>query len=252
MASEPFAQKVRDLLRMLISSVSNSPGAEQFFSAHPLLAKKSGNRIAVVVIAAERGLCGGYNSAVIRRTREFLSKNRGREILIAVVGKKGRSALAREKKEFFREYGNVLGALQFSAADEIGEDVMGLFLSRGVTEVYVIHAQFRSAIQQPVAVERILPVTIEDVACERKAGTDFIYEPGPEKILEYLLPYYVKSNIYHMLLDSLAAEQAARVASMEAATKNAQGVIDSMSLQANKLRQEKITQELSELIASGM
>ncbi|OGS17591.1 MAG: ATP synthase F1 subunit gamma [Elusimicrobia bacterium RIFOXYA2_FULL_50_26] len=251
-ASQPFAQKICGLLGTLMASVSGTADAEQLFSAHPLLSKKKGNRIAVVVITADRGLCGGYNSAIMRKTREFLHANRDKEILIAAIGKKGRNALVREKRELFKEYNNILGSLQFSGADELGEDIMGLFLCQCVAEVFVIHAQFRSAIQQPVAVERILPVTIDDIAGEKRDGADFIYEPGPEKLLDYLLPYYVKSNIYHMLLGSLAAEQAARVASMEAATKNAQGVIDALSLQANKLRQERITQELSELIASGM
>lgn len=258
-AAEPFGGKIRaigaSLYREVLSNQS-SPQAESIVSS-PLIKKRDIGKIALLVITSERGLCGGYNSVIIRKAREFISANRDKDITLLSVGKKGRSALAGPKLPLYKEYAGMLANFSFTDAQTITVDLLSLFDKENISEAYIIHSTLKSMMQQPAVIKKLLPFSFEEntnLPSLVKEGTegslpviDYLYEPDPSQLLKIILPELIKSDIYHIMLDSLAAEHAARTAAMESATTNAQEVIDTLSLQANKLRQEKITQELSEL-----
>ena len=227
---------------------------------HPLLrgpVSDGGDRTTsklLLVITGDRGLCGAFNSNIIRRSLDLLRADQDNpdvSLVLIVVGRKARDFYRRRGPVAIRsEYVNFFDKLAFSHAAQIGQDVASAYASNEVDQVQLVYNEFRSAASQRVVVETLLP--IESAAGSEEApGVEYLFEPSPKAILEALLPRHVEVQVYRALIESLAAEYGARMAAMDNATKNASEMIDLLTIQFNKARQERITKELLEIVSGA-
>lgn len=208
----------------------------------------------LLVITGDRGLCGAFNSNIIRRSLDLLradQDNPAVSLVLIVVGRKARDFYRRRGPVAIRsEYVNFFDKLAFSHAAQIGQDVATAYAANEVDQVQLVYNEFRSAASQRVVVETLLP--IESAAGSEEApGVEYLFEPSPKAILEALLPRHVEVQVYRALIESLAAEYGARMAAMDNATKNASEMIDLLTIQFNKARQERITKELLEIVSGA-
>ncbi len=226
---------------------------------HPLLreaAPEGGDgtiRKLLVVITGDRGLCGAFNSNIIRRSVDLLRADQANpqvSLLLLVVGRKARDFFRRRGEVAIRsEYVNFFDKLAFSHAAKIGQDVAVAYVANEVDRVQLVYNEFRSAASQRVVVETLLP--IESGAGSEEPGVEYLFEPSAAAILESLLPRHVEIQVYRALMESLAAEYGARMTAMDNATKNASEMIDLLTIQFNKARQERITKELLEIVSGA-
>jgi F-type H+-transporting ATPase subunit gamma len=248
-ASRPYASKMAELLGNLVSGADTGDGA-----AHPLLEQREGPRRQIVIITADKGLAGAFNSNVIRRSLEFVRASNATEVTLVVVGRKARDFYRRRSWSIKRDMIGFWDRLAYSHASELADYLMQQYLDGVVDEVHLIYNEFRSvAVQRPVRVQ-LLPIPKsegEQSAAADAAGVDYIYEPSPEAILGDLLPRHVRMQVYRALMESVAGEHGARMTAMEAATKNAKEMIDILTIQYNKARQEKITKELLDIVGGA-
>jgi F-type H+-transporting ATPase subunit gamma len=208
----------------------------------------------LLVITGDRGLCGAFNSNIIRRSLDLLRADQDNpdvSLVLIVVGRKARDFYRRRGPVAIRsEYVNFFDKLAFSHAAQIGQDVASAYASNEVDQVQLVYNEFRSAASQRVVVETLLPIQ-SDAGSDETAGVEYLFEPSPKAILEALLPRHVEVQVYRALLESLAAEYGARMAAMDNATKNASEMIDLLTIQFNKARQERITKELLEIVSGA-
>jgi F-type H+-transporting ATPase subunit gamma len=218
---------------------------------HPLLARREGTRKLYVVVTADKGLCGAFNSNVIRRALDLL-RGGGEGVALVAVGRKARDFYRRRPWTVRSEAIGLLDQLTFEQARQLAQELMQAFLGDEVDEVWVVFNEFRSVAVQKVAIERLLP--IEPPAAEGAGdgpGVDYLYEPDAATILGALLPRHVEVQVYRVLLESAAGEHGARMTAMEAASKNAQDMIGTLTIQYNKARQERITKELLDIVGGA-
>jgi F-type H+-transporting ATPase subunit gamma len=260
LAARPYAIELARVLRSTMARIESPE--------HPLLAKRPENNILVIVITGERGLAGAFNSNVLRKAHEFFRSHQGKKITTIPVGKKGRDSLRRAGFAFAAEYVNVLARVDFNTAREIGELVASLYVEEKIDSVYIIFSEFKTVMTPTLKVEKLLPVESirdeeSDESAKRDSGQnkqngkadetpiDYIYEQPEEQILAKLLPRYVETQILRAMLESSAAEHAARMTAMEAATNNANDVIEALTLHMNKVRQAAITKEIIEIVSGA-
>jgi F-type H+-transporting ATPase subunit gamma len=248
LAARPYAKELARLLRSLMSRIE-SPH-------HPLLAKRPEERILVLVLSGERGLAGAFNTNILKEAAKFFRGKQGKKIVAIPVGKKGRDALRKAGMEFAGEYVNVLARVDLGVAREISNLVTELYCEEKVDAVYVIFSEFKSVIQAELVVDKLLPIEAisegEESDAERAASQiDYIYEQPVDEQLNRLLPRYVETQVLRSMLESCAAEHAARMTAMEAATNNAGDVIDALTLHMNKVRQAAITKEIIEIVSGA-
>src|ERR1700733_3173652 len=261
LAARPYAVELARVLRSTMARIESPE--------HPLLAKRPENNILAIVLTGERGLAGAFNSNVLRKAQEFFRNHPGKKITTIPVGKKGRDSLRRAGFTFAAEYVNVLARVDFRTAREIANLVADLYVKEEIDSVYIIFSEFKSVMVPTLAVEKLLPVdaireddTYTDKRAERDRGNkkpgepgetpiDYIYEQPEEQILAKLLPRYVETQILRAMLESSAAEHAARMTAMEAATNNANDVIEALTLHMNKVRQAAITKEIIEIVSGA-
>jgi F-type H+-transporting ATPase subunit gamma len=259
LAARPYAVELARVLRSTMARIESPE--------HPLLAKRPENNILVIVLTGERGLAGAFNSNVLRKAQEFFRSHQGKKITTIPVGKKGRDSLRRAGFTFAAEYVNVLARVNFRTAREIANLVAELYVKEEIDSVYIIFSEFKSVMVPTLAVEKLLPVEAirEDDTDKpaprdrenKKSGEpnetpiDYIYEQPEEQILAKLLPRYVETQILRAMLESSAAEHAARMTAMEAATNNANDVIEALTLHMNKVRQAAITKEIIEIVSGA-
>ncbi len=224
--------------------------------AHPLLQRRPIKKMALVVITADRGLCGGFNTNACRLAQRHVEeRTRAGEIAEAryeVVGRKGRDYFKRRRLSMTRDLPGADWGSALARAQELASVLSEEFLNGTVDAVLLVYNQFRSVISQKPVVEPLLPITAPTAA----AGTDasaaeFLFEPGKNQILDYVLPLYVETQIHRALLESIASEFGARMTAMENATKSAIEMIDRLTLQYNRARQAAITKELLEIIGGA-
>lgn len=253
-STHPYVQKMQDILGRLNLNLKNDKSYEELM-LNPLIGQpKKEGRIILVIVTSDRGLCGGFNSNILRKALEFVETHNDKPIDLFLIGKKAQSPIFKRKTfkpKAIKEYSHIFSKLSYKDAETIGTELINLYSSGNVSEIYVIHSYLKSIIQQPIVAEQLLPLSIDKIPTAAKK-IDYLCEPSYKELFEILLPRFVKMQLFRILLESLAAEHAARMTAMDAATNNADDVINIMTLQANKVRQEKITQELSELIASAM
>jgi F-type H+-transporting ATPase subunit gamma len=248
LAARPYATELARVLRSTMARIE----APQ----HPLLAKRPEERILVLVLAGERGLAGAFNANILREAVKFFKSRQGKKIIVIPVGKKSRDALRKAGIEFAGEYVNVLARVDFGVAREIANLVTSLYAEDKVDAVYAVFSEFKNVIAPNLVTAKLLPVEKIEAGGESEAEAaasqiDYIYEQPVEQILDRLLPRYVETQILRALLESSAAEHAARMTAMEAATKNAGDVIDALTLHMNKVRQAAITKEIIEIVSGA-
>lgn len=246
LAARPYARQIARVLRSAMARLENPQ--------HPLLAARPMENVLVVVLTGERGLCGAFNTNVLRKAVELFRANKGKKLIGLPVGKKGRDFLRKQGMEFAGEYVNVLARVEFGTAREISRIITSAYASGEVDAVYAVFSEFKSVMAPNLAVERLLP--IESIAGEESASAgsaqvDYIYEQPAEALLDRLLPRYVETQVLRAMLESSAAEHAARMTAMESATKNAGEVIEALTLHMNKVRQAAITREIIEIVSGA-
>jgi len=250
LATRPYATKMFEVLSSLAARTSPD--------AHPLLYRREPKRVEVVVFTSDRGLCGAFNMNLIQRAEKFLQEEKARteELALSFIGRKGRDYFRKRNVAMRREYVNLFGKVDFPLAARIGEDLVQSYIAEQVDAIYLLYSEFRSAIQQRIVLEKILPVT------PRKAGegeempkgpaaVEYIYEPSEVEILGKILPMYVEVQIFRALLESVASEFGARMTAMDNATNNARDMIEKLTLMYNKARQASITKELIEIVSGA-
>ncbi|HEX9458185.1 MAG TPA: ATP synthase F1 subunit gamma [Thermoanaerobaculia bacterium] len=242
-AARPYAGGLRQVLASVATRVD--------ISAHPLLQTREPERnVVVVVVTADRGLCGAFNANVIRAAQNFIRENAFEGVELLTIGRKA-SDFFRRRTIRIRRNVLVAQALSLEVAREIADSLIKDFIDEKIDGVYVVYNEFKSLIAQHVRAERLLPIAREFEADPNRPAIDYLYEPGPEQILSDLLPKHVEFQLYRVLLESAAAEQGARMTAMEAATKNASDMINYLTLTYNRIRQAAITKEIIEIVSGA-
>src|SRR5258706_4307597 len=242
-AARPYAKELARLLRSIMARIDEPQ--------HPLLAARPEERVLVIVLTGERGLAGAFNTNILKKANEVFRANKGKKISVVPVGKKGRDSLKRAGFEFAAEFINVLAKVEFATAREIANLIAELYKKEEIDAVYIVFSEFKSVISANLAVEKLLPVGKMEASGDESAQTEYIYEQPVEKLLDRLLPRYVETQVLRAMLESSAAEYAARMTAMESATKNAGEVIQGLTLHMNKVRQAAITREIIEIVSGA-
>ncbi|MGA9057830.1 MAG: ATP synthase F1 subunit gamma [Terriglobia bacterium] len=240
--ARPYANQMLTLLASLAARTEQR--------AHPLLAERPIEKVLLVLITADRGLCGAFNANLIRAAQDYLERSGDKEVSIIAVGRKGRDAFRKRPLKMVSEHINLFGRLQFSHAQQVAKEIVDLYTEQKVDAVDFLYNEFKSILMQRVMVERYLPVKPVQPATG-EALIDYIYEQPALEIFNALLPRYVEIEVYRALLESQAAELAAKMTAMDAATNNASELIDSLTLHLNRVRQAAITREIIEVVSGG-
>ncbi len=241
LAARPYAEKLAEVLRSLSGRVNREH--------YPLLCRRPAQRIELLVITADRGLCGAFNANVLRAAQEFIRTKRaeGLEISLSTVGRKARDFFRRRGIATRHTWVQLFDRLNFGHGAELGAAAVREYTAGEFDELYIVYNEFRSVMLQRVAIERLLP--IEPGAAP--VGGNYLYEPGEAPLLAALLPRYVEVQFYRGLLDSAAGELGARMTAMDSATRNAREMIAKLTLVYNKTRQAAITKELMDIVGGA-
>ncbi|MBL0058575.1 MAG: ATP synthase F1 subunit gamma [Elusimicrobia bacterium] len=254
LGARPFANKMTDLLADVLWQEADANGDGVLTPEelqHPLLWGTPGGPRGLLLITADRGLCGGFNTTLIKKGLEFYRENAGRAVELMTVGRKARDYFRRVGSPIRHEYVGIFNQLSYSQAELIGRDVIDFFVKNRASDVTLVYTEFKSAIQQRVVTTTLLPLTPPERPPEVRRAAPFIYEPVRAEILEALFPRYLKAQIFRALLESYSSEMGARMTAMENASKNAQELIAGLTLTANKIRQAAITKEIAELVGGA-
>jgi F-type H+-transporting ATPase subunit gamma len=242
-AARPYAAGLRQVLASVSTRVD--------INAHPLLQSREPERkVVIVIVTADRGLCGAFNSNVIRAAQNFIRERNFESVELLTIGRKAGDFFKRRPIPI-RENVFVAQALSIEVARRIADGLISDFIAEKIDGVYVVYNEFKSLIAQHVRAERLLPIMSEFEATPGQPSIDYLYEPGPEQILSDLLPKHIEFQLYRVLLESAAAEQGARMTAMEAATKNASDMINFLTLTYNRIRQAAITKEIIEIVSGA-
>ena len=257
--ARPFANKMLEVLGELAARTD-----EDFH--HPLLDARGDERYLVVLITADRGLCGAFNTNLIKAAQAFMKENEGKTIEMLPIGRKGRDFFRRRSMTFVNEYVGLMGkgSVEYAEAISIADDVIKRFTEdEELDKVFIIYNEFKSVLQQRVIIEQLLPVsrataTPDEAAEDTAAGaarpvnlTEYIYEQPPAEIFSRLLPRLIETQIFRALLESVASEHGARMTAMDSASKNAGELISSLTLNMNRIRQAAITNEIIEVVSGA-
>jgi F-type H+-transporting ATPase subunit gamma len=246
MRARPYATQMLRVLNSLASRVDPA--------AHPLLDERkrplAGGRALLFVITADRGLCGSFNTNVIKSSSAFVVENPGREVALGLVGRRGRDYFAKRGFDVRYEQINLFAHLRYEDAQAIAKAGVDAFVKGEVDGVYLVYNEFKSVLQQRVVVERLLPIPRLD-SQDASPKMEYLYEPAPGQLLAELIPSHVEVQVFRALLESAAAEQAARMTAMDAATRNSAEMIDQLTLYMNKVRQAAITREIIEVVSGA-
>ena len=241
-SARPYALQLRNVLGNLTVRIENI--------AHPLLDIRPEERILFVIVTADRGLCGAFNSNIMRVAQSFMREHSGQTLSLAMVGRKGRDFFRRRGFKIRSEFVNIFSRLDYGHAKDISENVVLAYSNAEVDAAYVVYNEFKSVIQQRVVVEKLLPLSRSELR-ETEPQRDYIFEQPPQEIFNRLLPRYVEIQIYRALLESAASEHGARMASMDTASRNAGEMIDMLTLNMNRIRQAAITREIIEVVSGA-
>ena len=244
LAARPYAKKMAVVLGSLAGRANRQ--------AHPLLRKSAGNRIELLVVTSDRGLCGAFNTNILRKAVEFLRQKQeaGGTVTVSVVGRKGRDFFRRRPWARRQEWVGVFDRLSYEHALDIGGDIVQQFASGTFDELHIVYNEFKSVIRQRVVVEKLLPIESLEQEAERLGG-GYLFEPDEEGLLKALLPKHLEVQTFHALMESAAAELGARMAAMDGATRNAGELIKKLTLYYNKTRQAAITKELMDIVGGA-
>jgi len=243
-AARPYANTLDAVMSQLLARTE--PGEV----TQPLLTRRDVKRIEFVVVSSDRGLAGGFNSNITRRALKFLSENKNAEITITTIGRKAGEFLRGRGYTVRKDWPGFFAKLSYAQAEAVATEVTNRFLNKDVDAVFFLFNEFVSAISQVPNLSQLLPFEPKATS-EAKPSSDYAYEPNPQAVLEKLVPQAVNVRVYRGLLESWAAEHAARMAAMENATKNAGDMIGTLTLFYNRSRQALITKELMEIVSGA-
>lgn len=241
-AARPYARKMTEVLNSMASRATPD--------AHPLLEERGHQKVLLVVITADKGLCGAFNANIIRTATRFLADRGDGDVTLALVGRKARDFFRRRAVKVRSERVGVFQALRYETARELARELMDAFTRGEADQVFLVYNEFKSVIQQRLVVDRLLPVERHAIS-PRDPALDYLYEPEPAGIFATILPKHVEVQVWKALLESQAAEHGARMTSMDAATNNASEMIDRLTLYMNKVRQAAITKEIIEVVSGA-
>jgi len=245
MSARPYSAALRKVLASLSTRVE--------VEKHPLLAEREQeNKVLLLIVTADRGLCGAFNTNVIRAAQNAIAEKGWQEIHLTTIGRKAGDFFKRRNLPLKKQV-TLLQALAPEVVREIAQSLTADFISGEFDAVYVLYNEFKSIIAQRVTLERLLPLSEIDGSGDSQPTEeiDYLYSPSPEQILQELLPKHIEFQLYRVLLESAAAEQGARMTAMEAATKNASEMIDHLTLTYNRIRQASITKEIIEIVSGA-
>lgn len=246
--ARPYAQKLEEILALLVAT-----SADELI--HPLLlVREKVRNVLIIPITGDRGLCGSFNTNIIRQFLQLqnaFAVEKQQSVQILAVGKRAVDYFQKRNVALVDSYPGIFRRLLFSHAQAIGKRVISGYVDQEFDEVYLIYNHFVSVVKQEVVVKRLLPVTASALPSEQVEHRDYIFEPSQEAVLDALLPRHVNMQIWRALLESNAAEQAARMVAMDNATNNAQELIRALRLVYNKTRQATITKELLEIVTGA-
>lgn len=240
--ARPYAAKMQEILESL--SQASLDFTSSYFQKRPV------KKTLLVLITSDRGLCGAHNTYLVRKAFEFLKNYTPENLVLLLIGKKGFNFFRRRNYEIFSQYLDLAGNFNLQKAREITGQITTLFLSGQVDEVYLLYTRFKSIMSHPVVLEKFLNIEKENKS-EKKLALDYIFEPDPQIIFEELLPRYCLTKIQMALLDAFTSEHAARMLAMSNATKNAEEMIEHLTLVRNKVRQASITKEMLEIVGGA-
>ncbi|MBI5885879.1 MAG: ATP synthase F1 subunit gamma [Deltaproteobacteria bacterium] len=250
-AARPYAEKINELTMSLASATAAD--------SHPLLARHEGNRVALIVMTSDRGLCGSFNASMIRTVERYVRESVDAELSYYFIGKRGIEYFKKRKYNIFKERPVGGARPSYASAVEIATLVMGMYLNNEIDEVNLVYSEFKSALTQKPAIQRLLPISAAAPAlaegaqapAEETGGIEAKFEPSKAEVLAALLPKYVEVQVFRALLESSASEHGSRMTSMDSASKNASAMIGGLTLKYNRLRQAAITKELMEIIGGA-
>lgn len=248
-AARPFAKKMSEILGSLSSKIGDE------FS-HPLLDVRGDERYLIVHVSADKGLCGGFNTNINKVSQNFIVENQSKEIEMIAVGRKGRDFFKRRNVNITEEYVGLTnsGSAKFADAAEIAQNLIKTFTeNQNIDKVFLVYTEFKTVLSQKPIIEQLLPIprTVTEEETENTAQAEYIYEQTPAEIFGKLLPKQVETQVYKAMLESVASEQGSRMTAMDSASKNAGELIDSLTLNMNRIRQAAITKEIIEVVSGA-
>ena len=244
LAARPYAEKLEAILQNL--------AAQSGEGSHPFLTPRPEAATTLVLITSDRGLCGGFNSSLVRAAEAFLKDRTDRNVRLVLIGRRGYDHFKRRDVPIDEEHVNLFGRLSADLAHDIGRRAGDRFRAGETDSLYVLYARFRSALVQVPTIDKILPIVPAEPQAETTTPTlDYLYEPTPAELIANLLERYVDMLLYRAMLESVASEHGARMTAMDNATNNAVEMIDRLTLDMNRARQAGITRELLEIVATS-
>jgi F-type H+-transporting ATPase subunit gamma len=242
-AARPYAT----LLKAMMSDLAAAAASDENAGSSPLLTVRPEKRIQLILVTSDTGLAGAFNSNLIKAAQVFMAEKADAQIELVAIGRKGRDAFRKRGTTITAEYLQLIGKAQYSDAAEIAKSIMERFVKGEVDSIYILNNEFKSVMSQKVAVTKLLPVTLP----AQKESVDFIFEQPALEILESLLPRFLEVEIFRSLLETFAAYHAARMTAMDAASSNAKDMIESLTLNMNRVRQASITREIIEVVSGA-
>ncbi len=244
-AARPYSRKMLAVIANLAGRVERAQ--------HPLLAKREPKKVKLVVLTSDRGLCGAYNTNILRKAVEAVRQFQadGKEVKVNVIGRKGRDFFRKRQAYTLGKVWSDLGMIDYEKSADVGKNIVERFSAGETDEVYLLYNEFKSVIQQKVTLEKLLPVEPPTEADPFMAAVDYLYEPSAESILGSILPKHIEVQVFRAMLESQASEMGARMTAMDSATRNAKEMIERLTLKFNKQRQAAITKEISEIVGGA-
>ncbi len=243
-ALRPYADKIDELLHSLAQ-----PGEQD---VHPLLKVRPRRTVEVLIITSDKGLCGAFNANVLKAGVKLISrlKEEGLDVTLSTIGKKARDYFKYRDVKMRKNWTGLSGKVSYSAAQEVARELMDGYINETFDELYLVYNEFKSVVAQNIVEKKLLPIA-EIEQEEKEAFKDFLIEPSEEEIFNILLPKSIEILVFRALIESAASEEAARMTAMENATKNAEDMIDRLTLEFNKARQASITKELMDIVGGA-
>ena len=235
------------LLRKVLGNVAAAVAADEQAGSNPLLAQRPEQRILLVLVTSDKGLAGAFNTNLTKAAQRFVAERAGASIRMELIGRKGRDFFRKRGASIAGEHINMAAKLVFADVAAIARKAMEMYRNEEIDAVYLIYNEFKSVVAQILTTERVLPIALP----EQAAPVDYLFEQSPQAMLDALLPKYVETEFYRALAESTAAEHAARMTAMEAATSNAGEMIEKLTLYLNRVRQASITKEIIEVVSGA-
>jgi F-type H+-transporting ATPase subunit gamma len=239
------------MLKQMMADLAAAATTDEDAGSSPMLAIREEKRIQLILVTADTGLAGAFNSNLLKAAVQFIEQHAGAEIEIVAIGRKGRDAFKKRGAKIIAEHINVLGRVQHSDAAKMAKATIQRYADGEIDAVYLLNNEFKSVMAQTVVLQKILPITLPKQEGEQGEVRDFIFEQPPLEMLENLLPRYIEVTLFRSLLETFAAYHAARMTAMDAASSNAKDMIQSLTLNMNRVRQASITREIIEVVSGA-